>query len=179
MCSSQASSGWPSKASSQPSDLRPPAPSTQGSGRSREDSPGFTYRTVSAHKQLWAGAPWEPLPSWVIKCTFYLVNCFPLTSTSTWPAASTSFPLLTGNPRDSGPVSPGPALLSACPRAVKLFALHATHFHLQKPPLAHICPAIRGSTAPKDRGREKLLARCSYTRNCLLSQGTLDLPTWW
>lgn len=29
-----------------------------------------------------------------IKCVFYLISHFPLTSTSAWPAASTSFPLL-------------------------------------------------------------------------------------
>lgn len=94
MCSSQASSGWLSNARSQPSDPKPPAHGARGSGRSGEPSPGFTYHTLSTHKQLQAGAPWEPLPSWVIKCVFYLISHFPLTSSSAWPAASTSFPLL-------------------------------------------------------------------------------------
>lgn len=94
MCLSQASSGWLLNARSQPSDPRPPAHGAQGSGRSGEPSPGFAYRTLSTYKQLQAAAPWEPLPGWVIKCIFYLVNRFPLTSTSAWPAASTSFLLL-------------------------------------------------------------------------------------
>lgn len=93
-CLSQASSRCPLSSRSQPSDLRPLAPSSQALGGAGRTALVSQYHTLSAHKQLRAGAPWEPLPS-LIKCIFYHINCFPLTSNSAWPAASTSFPLLT------------------------------------------------------------------------------------
>lgn len=94
-CLSQASSGCPLSSRSRPSDLRPLAPSSQALGGAGRTALVSQYHTLSAHKQLRAGAPWEPLPSRLIKRIFYHINCFPLTSNSAWPAASTFFPLLT------------------------------------------------------------------------------------
>lgn len=97
-------------------------------GRNHKDhgdqplAPHRPSRTPRAGAVLEKEAPREPLPAPVIKCIFYLLNCFPLKSSGVWPAASTILPLLTTLQQ-----SPGlQAAFAACLLADKLLALHTT-----------------------------------------------------
>lgn len=177
----QASSRCPLNSRSQPSDLRSLAPSTQALGRAGRTALVSQYHALSARKQLWAGAPWEPLPSQVIKCIFYHINCFPLTSNSAWPAASTSFPLLTALqqfPR----LQASFCMLSlplACPGANKLFALLYNSLPRVKQ------NTLQASLQPQDaqllskgQGTAGPSSRSFCDRNCFLSQWVQDWPTW-